>query len=124
MMCGSKAMACSERRDAANVGRSWDRRCASTGADHNTRCTDRAVRFRAVVSILMISGMVAVHAKRAVFTALAGVPGVLSAEVDMGRAVVEHDASTTSDALREAIAFAGCEVTSVRTERRLPLTDL
>jgi len=37
--------------------------------------------------------------------------------------VVEHDASTTPDALREAIALAGCEVTSVRTERRLPLTD-
>ena len=112
-----------KRRDVANVGRSWDRTCASTSADHITRCNDRAVRFRAVVSILTISGMVAVHAKRAVFTALAGVPGVLSAEVDMGRAVVEHDASTTSDALRHAIALAGCEVTSVRIERRLPLTD-
>jgi copper chaperone CopZ len=108
---------------SANVGRSWDRTVASTGGDRDTRCIDRAVRFRAVVSILTISGMVAVHAKRAVFTALAGVPGVLSAEVDMGRAVVEHDASTTPDALREAIALAGCEVTSVRTERRLPLTD-
>ena len=84
----------------------------------------RRCSFRAVVSILTISGMVAVHAKRAVFTALAGVPGVLSAEVDMGRAVVEHDASTTSEALREAVALAGCEVTSVRIERRLPLTDL
>ena len=113
-----------KRRDVANVGRSWDRRCASTGADHITGCDDRAVRFRAVVSILTISGMVAVHAKRAVFTALAGVPGVLSAEVDIGRAVVEHDASTTADALKAAIVLAGCEVTSVRIERRLPLTDL
>jgi len=112
-----------KRRDAANAGRSWGRRCASTGADHHTGCAYFAIRFRAVVSILTISGMVAVHAKRAVFTALAGVPGVLSAEVDMGQAVVEHDASTTSDALREAIAFVGCEVTSVRVERRLPLTD-
>jgi copper chaperone CopZ len=75
-----------------------------------------------MVSILTISGMVAVHAKRAVFTALAGVPGVVSAEVEMGRAVVEHDASTTSAVLREAIAFAGCEVTSIRVERRLPLS--
>ena len=41
----------------------------------------------------------------------------------MGRAVVEHDASTTADALREAVALAGCEVTSVRIERRLPLSD-
>ena len=76
-----------------------------------------------MVSILTISGMMAVHAKRAVFTALAGVPGVVSAQVEMGRAVVEHDASTTSDALREAVVLAGCEVTSVRNERRLPLSE-
>ena len=124
MTCDSKAKVCVNGVGVANVGRSWDRTCESTGADHNTRCTDHGIRFRAVVSILTISGMVAVHAKRAVFTALSGVPGVLSAEVDMGRAVVEHDASTTSDALTAAIALAGCEVTSVRIERRLPLTDL
>jgi copper chaperone CopZ len=76
-----------------------------------------------MVSILTISGMMAVHAKRAVFTALAGVTGVVSAQVEMGRAVVEHDASTTSDALREAVVLAGCEVTSVRIERRLPLSE-
>ena len=74
-----------------------------------------------MVSILTISGMVAVHAKRAVFTALAGVPGVKSAEVELGRAVVEHDASTTVDALRDAVAIAGCDVTDIRIERRLPL---
>jgi copper chaperone CopZ len=74
-----------------------------------------------MVSILTISGMVAVHAKRAVFTALSGVPGVKSAEVELGRAVVEHDASTTADALIDAIAITGCEVTDVRIERRLPL---
>lgn len=79
---------------------------------------------RAMVSILTISGMVAVHSKRAVFTALSGVPGVVSAEVEMGRAVVEHDASTTSDALRNAVTLAGCEVTSVRIERRLPLSGM
>jgi len=113
-----------KRRGGADVGRSWGRRRTSTGAHHDARCPHRAIRFRAVVSILTISGMVSVHAKRAVFTALAGVPGVLSAEVDMRGAVVEHDASTTSEALREAIALAGCEVTSVKIERRLPLTDL
>ena len=74
-----------------------------------------------MVSILTISGMVAVHAKRAVFTALSGVPGVKSADVELGRAVVEHDASATSAALTEAIAIVGCEVTSIRVERRLPL---
>ena len=76
-----------------------------------------------MVSVLTISGMLAVHAKRAVFTALAGVPGVESAEVEMGRAVVVHEPTTTTAALSNAIAAVGCEVTSVRTERRLPLTD-
>ena len=74
-----------------------------------------------MVSILTISGMVAVHAKRAVFTALAGVPGVTSAEVELGRAVVEHDARATADALTDAVSLAGCEVTTIRVERRLPL---
>jgi copper chaperone CopZ len=76
-----------------------------------------------MVSVLSISGMLAVHAKRAVFTALAGVPGVQSADVEMGRAVVVHDAATTAASLVEAIAAIGCEVTAVRAERRLPLTD-
>ena len=76
-----------------------------------------------MVTVLTISGMLAVHAKRAVFTALAGVPGVESAEVEMGRAVVVHDSTTTAAALADAIVGIGCEVTSVRVERRLPLTD-
>jgi copper chaperone CopZ len=75
-----------------------------------------------MVSILTISGMVAVHSKRAVFTALSGVPGVISADVEMGRAAVEHDATTSADALASAVAIVGCEVTSVRVERRLPLS--
>ena len=75
-----------------------------------------------MVSILTISGMVAVHAKRAVFTALAGVPGVTSADVELGRAVVEHDAHTTPKALAEAVAIAGCEVIDIRIERRLPMS--
>lgn len=76
-----------------------------------------------MVSILTISGMVAVHSRRAVFTALAGVPGVRSAEVELGRAIVDHDAAIAEDTLREAIAVVGCEVTSVRVERRLPMSD-
>ena len=74
-----------------------------------------------MVSILTISGMVAVHAKRAVFTALSGVPGVTSAEVELGRAFGEHDERATAEALREAVLLAGCEVTQIRVERRLPL---
>ena len=74
-----------------------------------------------MVSILTIAGMVAVHSKRAVYTALSGVPGVASAEVELGRAVVEHDATTTAAALKDAVALVGCEVTAIRVERRLPL---
>jgi len=76
-----------------------------------------------MVSVLTISGMIAVHSKRAVFTALSGVPGVRHADVELGRAVVEHDADVTGDLLAEAIAVTGCAVTSVRVERRLPLTE-
>ena len=75
-----------------------------------------------MVSILTISGMVAVHSKRAIFTALSGVPGVVSAEVELGRAVVEHDSSTTVEELAAAVAVAGCEVTAMKIERRLPLS--
>jgi hypothetical protein len=50
------------------------------------------------------------------------VAGVISADVEMGRAVVEHDAATTADAMASAVAIVGCEVTSVRVERRLPLS--
>jgi copper chaperone CopZ len=74
-----------------------------------------------MVSILTIAGMVAVHSKRAVYTALSGVPGVTSAEVELGTAVVEHDATTTREALSEAVALVGCDVTAIRVERRLPL---
>jgi copper chaperone CopZ len=76
-----------------------------------------------MVSVLTIAGMVAVHAKRAVYTALSGVPGVLAAEVELGRAVVEHDSSTSTEHLVAAVESAGCEVLSVKIERRLPLTE-
>lgn len=85
--------------------------------------TGAALRFRHMVSVLTISGMVAVHSKRAVFTALSGVPGVIAAEVEMGRAVVEHDRSMAESDLRDAVAITGCTVTAVTTERRLPLRD-
>ena len=74
-----------------------------------------------MVSILTIAGMVAVHSRRAVYTALSGVPGVTSADVELGRAVVEHDATTTREALSDAVAIVGCDVIDIRVERRLPL---
>ena len=68
---------------------------------------------------LAIAGMSCVHCKRAVFTALAGVPGVTSADVSIGSAEVEHDGSVTLQALRDAIALAGYEATNAVEDRRV-----
>ena len=79
-----------------------------------------------MISVLTISGMMAVHARRAVFTALAGVPGVASAEVELGRAVVEHDATTTHEALRVVMWLAqhtGGNVTTGELAGKLGLSD-
>lgn len=70
---------------------------------------------------LSIDGMLAVHARNAVFTALGAVAGITRADVELGRAVVEHDGSVTEGALREAITAAGFEVTRVTVlPRTLP----
>ena len=75
-----------------------------------------------MVTTLEITGMRSVHSVRAVFTALAGVEGIVSAEVQLGRATVEHDGRATADRLRAAIALAGCEVTAIGEGKRvLPL---
>lgn len=62
-----------------------------------------------------ISGMVAVHARHAVFTALSGVPGVVRAEVELGRAEVWFTPGRTFDVaeaeLIAAIEAAGYLVT-------------
>lgn len=70
-----------------------------------------------------IAGMHSVHAARAVYTALAAVPGVTTAEVVLGRAIIEHDGGATVEAVREAIATAGCELleTTEERQRSLPL---
>ena len=69
---------------------------------------------------LTIDGMNAVHAVRAVYTAFAGVPGIVRAEVALGRATVEHDGTATRALLEEAVALAGFRVTAFREERSLP----
>ncbi|MFM2140135.1 MAG: hypothetical protein RLZZ25_400 [Gemmatimonadota bacterium] len=76
-----------------------------------------------------ISGMVAVHARQAVFTALAGVPGVVRAEVELGRAEVWFTPGTSFDAaeagLIAAIEAAGYRVTetwALKTD--LPTVDI
>lgn len=71
---------------------------------------------------LAITGMRSVHSSRAILTALNTVPGILRADVSIGRATIEHDGRATPDALRAAVELAGYEVSSVEEERRrLPI---
>ena len=75
-----------------------------------------------MTTTVTIEGMSCVHCVRAVFTSLAGVPGIDRADVSIGRAVIEHDGSVTAEQVRDAIAAAGYEVTDFTTDRRtLPL---
>lgn len=74
------------------------------------------------VTILRISGMRSAHCARAVYTAMAGVDGIGTADVVVGRATVEHDGRATPDALREAVALAGYTVTAIEERgRSLPV---
>ena len=66
----------------------------------------------------IVAGMSCSHCVRAVFTALAGVPGVSRADVSIGRAVIEHDGTVSQDAIAEAISIAGYEVVSTSDDRR------
>lgn len=68
---------------------------------------------------VLIDGMLAVHAKHAVFMALTAVEGITHAEVDLGRAELTHDGRATESAIRAAIEAAGY---AVRTLRPLPRT--
>jgi copper chaperone len=75
-----------------------------------------------MITHLRIDGMSCQHCVRAVFTALTPVPGITSADVSIGAAVIEHDGRATEEALRAAIAESGYQVTSVNEERRrLPI---
>lgn len=79
-----------------------------------------ARRFGEIPSMrleLLIDGMMAVHAKHAVFQALAAVEGITRAEVELGRVELDVHMEPDEAALREAIAAVGC---SVREIRRLP----
>jgi copper chaperone CopZ len=75
------------------------------------------------VTTARIGGMRSAHCVRAVFTALAGVPGISRADVQLGRAEIEHDGRAAEDVLRDAIAVAGYELleTTEERQRTLPL---
>ncbi len=71
---------------------------------------------------LRIEGMSCQRCVQAVFTSLTPVEGILSAEVGIGTATIEHDGRATGDALRDAIAVSGYRATIASDERRrLPL---
>ncbi len=76
--------------------------------------------------------MLAVHARHAVFTALAAVDGITRADVELGRAELEVDGlaseptahETTIAAIRGAIEAAGFRVSEVRVlPRTLPVLE-
>ncbi len=71
---------------------------------------------------VLIDGMLAVHARHAVFMALTAVDGITHAEVELGRAELTHDGRATEGAIRSAIEHAGYVVRAVRIlPRALPL---
>jgi len=75
-----------------------------------------------MTTTVSVSGMTCAHCVRAVFTSLAGVPGIERADVSIGRAVIEHDGTVTPEQIRDAIAVAGYTVGETKDNRRtLPL---
>jgi copper chaperone CopZ len=75
------------------------------------------------VTTARIGGMRSVHCARAVYTALAAIDGVTTAEVVVGRATIEHEGRLSEGALRDAIVLAGYELLEKSEERQrtLPL---
>ncbi len=72
---------------------------------------------------LTIDGMLSVHAKRAVFTAMTGVRGIHRATVEMGEAIVEGTALDEAD-LRSAVEAVGCQLSRIeRLPAALPLLE-
>ncbi len=77
-----------------------------------------ARRYCGMITRLGVSGMTCQRCVQAVFTALTPVNGIQSANVTIGVVMVEHDGRATVEALREAIAVSGYEVTVAEEERR------
>jgi copper chaperone CopZ len=75
-----------------------------------------------MITHIKISGMSCQHCVNAVFTSLTPVPGIISAQVTIGGAVIEHDGRATPELLRDAIEDAGYQVEGFEEEkRRLPI---
>jgi copper chaperone CopZ len=73
---------------------------------------------------LRLSGMNAVHAVRALNTALGGLDGVTHLDVKMGEAVIAHDGRLTEALVRDAVKQAGLGIVSLAQDRRRRLPFL
>jgi copper chaperone CopZ len=74
-----------------------------------------------MTTTVRVAGMNAVHAVRAIETALAAVRGIVKLDVRLGVVVIEHDGRARPDALRAAIEAAGFSVAGIQEDtRRLP----
>ncbi len=71
-----------------------------------------------MVTTAKISGMTCAHCVRAVFTSLAGVRGISTADVSLGQAVIDHDGTVSNEAISEAISIAGYTAVAVGDSRR------
>ena len=75
-----------------------------------------------MITHVKIAGMSCQHCVNAVFTALTPIPGITSAQVSIGGAVIEHDGRASQEAIREAVEEAGYDVEGFEEEkRRLPV---
>ncbi len=88
---------------------------------HSNPPADASGRFPLMRVQVLIEGMLAVHARQAVFMALGAVEGITRAEVELGRAELEHDGRASEEAIRSAVEAAGFRVTDLRAlPRTLP----
>lgn len=77
-----------------------------------------------MVTTLHIDGMRSVHCARAVHTSLTQVEGIATAEVVVGKVVLDHQVTLDERALTVAIESVGYTVRELTTERRrLPLRE-
>lgn len=77
-----------------------------------------------MVTTLHIDGMRSVHCARAVHTSLTQVEGIATAEVVVGKVVLDHQVTLDERALTVAIESVGYTLRELTTERRrLPLRE-
>lgn len=65
---------------------------------------------------VQLDGLIAVHAVRAVWTALGAVPGIVRADVTMAGAILEIEGPLEREVLEQALAAAGVSIRSIAVE--------